>query len=458
MRLPSVLLFGQTNVGKSTLFNRLSRSRAAVVYDQPGVTRDFITAEIEGRFQLVDSGGLYSPKDAFTQSIENRVWTAIHKASVIVWVLDGRCGLTPMDRQLSQELRKLKQPRILAINKIDSELEEDNLAEFYRLGWDVLIPISAEHNLNIDLLKEAILQYLPPQKEEQEDIPLTAQFALIGRPNVGKSSLTNALLKEDRVLVSDVAGTTRDAIECPFTWIFRKTGEKERFILVDTAGIRKQTTDTIEFYSSVRTNAALKKVDIAVILLDVLAGPTEIDKNLIRTIYELGKGCLLVVNKWDIAREHLYQEGRNPEKFQQDFWAELRRVCPFTDAPVLFISAKTSEGLDLLLNQVKALQRRLHTRVTTGALNRFFQKIQLQTPPTSCHGKHFKFYYGVQKETLPFTLKIFCNRLAWMPQHYKRFLENKLREQFQLAGCPVQWEWVEKPTKEATKLMAKASE
>lgn len=444
MKLPSVLLFGQTNVGKSTLFNRLTRSKAAVVYDQPGVTRDFISAEVDNLFQIIDSGGLFSPCDAFTKSIENRVWNAVNTADVIVWMLDGRRGLTPMDCELSNALRKLKQPRILAINKIDNDVDESHLAEFYRLGWNVLIPISAEHNNNIDLLKEAILQSLPNKKEEEESVPLTAQFALVGRPNVGKSSLTNALLKEERVLVSDVAGTTRDAIECPFTWKFKKSG-LERFVLVDTAGIRKQTSDAVEFYASVRTNAALAKVDMAVILLDILTGPTTIDKNLINEVHTLGKGCILVVNKWDIAREKIAEVGKNCEKFQKTFLEEVKKVCVFTDAPVVFVSAKTGEGLEGLLNQIKALQKRLQTKITTGALNRFFQKIQLQTPPTSCHGKHFKIYYAVQRGICPITLKVFCNRLAWMPQNYKRFLENHLRENFDLAGCPVQWDWVEKP-------------
>lgn len=451
MKLPSVLLFGQTNVGKSTLFNRLARSKAAVVYDQPGVTRDFISADVEQRFCLMDSGGLFSPSDAFAKSIEMRVWEAVRKVDVVVWVLDGRKGLTPMDRQISQELRKLDVPKILAVNKIDKETDEENLVEFYRLGWNILIPISAEHNINIDLLREAILQALPDGTSEASsapELPLTAKFALVGRPNVGKSSLTNALLKEERVLVSDVAGTTRDAIDCPFVWTFKKTGRVERFILVDTAGIRKKTKDAVEFYASIRTENALEKVDIAVILLDVLAGPTVIDKALINDVCTLGKGCILVVNKWDIAREKLAEEGRNAEKFQQSFLDEIRKVCPFSDAAVVFISAKTGEGLELLLNQIKALQKRLQTKVSTGALNRFFQKMQLKTPPTSCHGKHFKIYYAIQKSTQPFTLKVFCNRLVWMPQHYKRFLENNLRQVFHLEGCPICWEWVEKPKRD----------
>ncbi len=448
MSLPSVLLFGQTNVGKSTLFNRLSRTKMAVVYDQPGVTRDFISTTIENRYQLIDSGGLFSPKDAFSKSIESRVWEALQKAQCIIWVLDGRKGLTPMDWQISQKLHQLNIPLILAINKVDSEREESNLAEFYRLGWEILLPISAEHDINIDLLQEAIDQNLPKESQLLDPVELTAQFALIGRPNVGKSSLTNALLRENRVLVSEVAGTTRDAIECPFVWTFRKTGKTEHFVLMDTAGVRKQTTDAVEFFSAIRTNAALKKVDIAVILLDSLTGPTEIDKNLINEVTRLGKGCILAVNKWDIAREYLAENGKNPEKFQQEFLQELRRICPFCDAPVVFISAKSHEGLELFLNQVKALQERLQKKITTGALNRFFQKLQLQKPPTSCHGKHFKIYYAVQKDQNPLTLKIFCNRLTWLPQTYKRFLENNLRIQFKLSGCPVVWEWIEKPKRE----------
>lgn len=445
MSLPSVLLFGQTNVGKSTLFNRLTRTKNAVVYNQPGVTRDFISGDVDQTFRLMDSGGLFSPKDDFSKLVENRVWKALKQVDVIIWVLDGRQGLSPMDREVSQSLRKLPQPKILAINKIDNNVDETHLSEFYRLGWNVLIPISAEHNLNIDLLKEAIRQFLPKQEQPEEPIPVTAQFALVGRPNVGKSSLTNALLKEERVLVSDVAGTTRDAVECPFTWTFKKTQTTERFILVDTAGIRKKTTDAVEFYSSVRTNAALAKVDMAVILLDILAGPTTLDKALIQEVQNLGKGCILVVNKWDIAREKLAEEGQNIAKFQEKFLEEVQRACHFSDASITFVSAKTGEGLESLLYQIKALQRRLQTKITTGILNRFFQTIQLKSPPASCNGKHFKIYYAVQKGTRPFTLKVFCNRLAWMPQNYKRFLENSLRKSFDLAGCPIVWDWIEKP-------------
>ena len=420
----------------------------AVVYDQPGVTRDFLTATVDDLFQLTDSGGLFAPTDVFTQAIEVRVTEALKKTDAVVWVVDGRAGLTPMDLTLAPLLRKLRQPCILAINKMDRDDDEESLAEFYRLGWEVVIPISAEHDHNIDVLKEAVVQALPkPEGNTIKNAPIVAKFALIGRPNVGKSSLTNALLKEERTLVSSVAGTTRDAVECPFAWTF-KTGQTERFILIDTAGVRKETSDSVEFYASVRTRAAMAEADIAVVLLDALTGPTALDKILLNEVATLGKGCLLAVNKWDIAREHSVKNGEDGEKFQKKFLTALREVCPFTDAPIVFLSAQTGEGLEMLLKEVKALRQRLSTKLTTGALNRCLQALQERRPPNAVGGKHFKVYYAAQTAQMPTTVKVFCNRYAWMPQGYARFLENGLRKTFPLAGCSVKWEWVEKLQKE----------
>ena len=451
MHLPSVLLFGRTNVGKSTLFNRLTKTKTAVVYDKPGVTRDFLTATVDGLFQLTDSGGLFAPTDAFTQAIEARVTRALQQADVVVWVVDGRCGLTPTDLQLAQQLRILKQPRVLAINKVDRIEDEEDLAEFYRLGWDILIPISAEHDRNTDVLKEAIIRALPKGEINVVDVPIVAKFALIGRPNVGKSSLTNALLREERALVSSVAGTTRDAIECPFAWKF-KTGQTERFILIDTAGVRKKMSDSVEFYSSVRTRTAMTEADLAVVLIDALTGLTALDKLLLNEVAELGKGCLLAVNKWDIAREQLEKDEEDVGKFRKKFLEALRHVCPFTDAPIVFLSAKTGDGLEFLLKEVKALRQRLGSKLTTGVLNRCLQALQMRQPPSSRNGKHFKIYYAAQTGQMPTVVRVFCNRCAWMPSTYARFLENGLRKAFPLAGCPLKWEWVEKPQKEGTEI------
>ena len=447
MSLPSVLLLGRTNVGKSTLFNRLTKTKTAVVYDQPGVTRDFLTATVDGLFQLTDSGGLFAPTDAFTRAIEARVTEALKKADAVVWVVDGRCGLTPTDLTLAEQLRKLKVPRILVINKVDRSEDEEDLAEFYKSGFEIVIPISAEHDRNIDVLKEAVIRALPKTEARVVDAPIVAKFALIGRPNVGKSSLTNALLGEERALVSSTAGTTRDAVECPFTWTF-KTGQTERFKLIDTAGVRKKTSDSVEFYASVRTRAAMAEADIAVVLLDALTGPTALDKLLLNEVANLGKGCLLAVNKWDLAREQLERDGEDIVRFQKKFLEALRKVCPFTDAPIVFLSAKTGDGLEVLLKEIKALRQRLSTKLTTGALNRCLQALQLRQPPSAVGGKRFKIYYAAQTGQMPMAIKVFCNRCAWMPTTYARFLENGLRKTFPLAGCPVKWEWIEKPQKE----------
>lgn len=447
MALPSVLLLGRTNVGKSTLFNRVSRSRTAVVYNQPGVTRDLLTATIDERFILIDSGGLFNPSDGFTPAIEAQVQRALTTVEVVVWVLDGRHGLDSDELTLARQLRKIKQPIILAVNKLDKESDEAAMGEFYRLGFEPVIAISAEHNRGIDELKQAILQVLPEETKNPTPAVATTpiRFALVGRPNVGKSSLTNALLKEERVLVSDLAGTTRDAIECPFRWSF-KSGETAQFALIDTAGIRKKQSDSLEFYASVRTQNALKSVDIAVVLLDAVTGPTLLDKALMNTATTFGKGCLLGVNKWDIAQQRIKENGsQSIEAFQQEFTEALERSCPFMDAPICFFSAQTREGLEPLLLQLKALYKRLHTPIATGALNRCLQKAQQIQPPPLVHGKRFKIYYAVQKQQLPLTFKVFCNRCAWMPPTYERFLENTLRKQFLLSGCPIAWEWVEKP-------------
>jgi GTP-binding protein len=441
--LPKVLLFGCTNVGKSTLFNRLSQSRMAIVHDQPGVTRDFLSVTVDEKFQLVDSGGIGSPNDLFANLVEERVRRILGNMDVIVWVLDGKRGLTARDHQISHELRKLNKPTILAVNKIDNERDESSWTEFYHLGWEIVIPIAAEHAINIAILKEAIAHALPLAKVFESAVDLSAKFAIIGRPNVGKSSLVNALLKEDRMLVSDVAGTTRDAVECPFSWQF-KTGWKENFVLVDTAGVRKKIIDPVEYYAYVRTEKALQTVDLSLIVLDLAEGPTVIDKDLVRYVYALGKACIWVVNKWDIARRQLDVNGENAEKFQNKFLRQINSLYPFFDTPVAFVSAKSGEGIDALLRQVTALKKRLHTTVSTGLLNRYLHKITAKTPPTSHNGKHFKIYYAVQIKSAPFTLQVFCNKLRWMPNHYQRFLENSLRQQYALEGCPIVWQWVEK--------------
>lgn len=449
--LPTVLLFGQTNVGKSTLFNRLTQSRKAVVHNTPGVTRDILTTIVDQKFQLLDSGGLGSMNDPFSGLVEGQVEQMLKTVDVIVWVLSGKQALNARDFQISKSLRKLNKPTLLVVNKIDAEKDEINLFSYYSLGWDIVLPVSAEHGLNISTLREAILSALPSKEDAHLPQAPKVQFAIIGRPNVGKSSITNALLKENRVLVSDIAGTTRDAVTCPFSWQF-KNGACEEFLLVDTAGIRKNITDPLEYYAYVRTEKTLNTVDLAVIVLDLFEGPTNIDKNLINYVQELGKGYILVVNKWDIARQTIKEHHEDPVAFQQNFLQRLQQLCPFCHAPILFVSAKTGEGLDKLLTKILKLQKNLCSTLPTGPLNRLLQKITTQTQPASHHGKHFKIYYALQVKSNPLTLQVFCNKLKWMPNTYQKFLENKLRDTYELAGCPIVWKWVEKTASAANTL------
>lgn len=446
---PKVLLFGQTNVGKSTLFNRLIKKRVAVVHDRPGVTRDFLSVEVNQRFLLVDSGGLGGEINPFSAIVEERVMAEVNKVALILWVLDGKKGLTAFDKATSKMLRAAGKPVFLVINKIDSDRDEDNLGEFYTLGWDILIPVSAEHAINIDTLLQAVLDALPADealtKKSEES---AVKFAIVGRPNVGKSSLTNALLKENRVLVSEISGTTRDAVACPFEWRFAN-GEKKSFTLIDTAGLRKKFSDPVDYFASVRTHKMLQDSHLSLVLMDPIEGPTQLDKNLVRHLVDLGKGCILVVNKWDLANEKFLEEGvdgyKDVHSFQKKFLEGIKNEFVFLEAPVVFVSSKSNEGMETLLATILDLQERLNRTISTSSLNRVLQKLIKDHPPTSCHGKHFKIYYAVQTAQAPITLQVFCNRIAWMPKTYQRFLENGFRKQYSLQGCPVLWNWVEKP-------------
>ena len=448
-RKAEVLLFGQTNVGKSTLFNRLTRSRKAVVYNSPGVTRDFLSGDTDDGFVVIDSGGLGGINNPFSCLIEERVVEAAKRAKLILWVVDCKAGVTAFDEEISKRLKQFGQKVFVVINKVDSEKDENIVGEFYSLGWDIVIPISAEHNINIDTLRSAILDALPEaQQDDNVDAKELLKFAIVGRPNVGKSSISNAILGENRMLVSDISGTTRDAVECRFEWKFRD-GNAAELILVDTAGLRKKTADPIEFFASVRTERAIQTSHLSIVLIDAVEGPTQLDKNIINHIIDSGKGCLLVVNKWDLAEELFKQDEldnfRNIYEFKKSFLDNLRSEIPFCNPPIVFVSSKTSSGLDVLMSELVTMNERLQTKINTGALNRLLQKLVLKNSPKSVNGKLFKIYYAVQISSSPFTLQFFCNKIKLLQSNYKKYLENAIRENFSLNGCPIVFKFVEKP-------------
>lgn len=449
LRQAEVLLFGQTNVGKSTLFNRLTKSRKAVVYDSPGVTRDFLSGVTEDGFVVVDSGGLGGTNNQFSFLIEERVIDAAKRAKLILWVVDGKNGVTSFDKEISTKLKQFGQKVFVVINKVDSDKDENILGEFYELGWDIVIPVSAEHNINIDTLRSAILDALPePSETASSQESELLKFAIVGRPNVGKSSISNAILSEERMLVSDISGTTRDAVECTFTWKF-KDGKTENFILVDTAGLRKKTADPIEFFAAVRTERAIQTSHLSVVLIDAVEGPTQLDKNIINHVVDSGKGCVIVVNKWDLAEELFKSEEldnfRNIYEFKKSFLDKLRSELPFFNTPIIFVSSKTSSGLDVLMTELVAMNERLQTKISTGQLNRLLQKLVLKNSPKSVSGKLFKIYYAVQVSSSPFTIQFFCNRIKLLQSNYKKYLENAIRDNFSLNGCPIVFKFVEKP-------------
>ncbi len=446
--LPKVLILGRPNVGKSTLFNRLLGQRMAIVHDQPGVTRDCLTAEVANKYLLVDSGGIFGEKSEFSDQIVQRLASEIRDSKVLLWVVDGQQGVTPADRTVANLLRAHKERVLVVVNKVDSVKQEWVSAEFYALGFDTLVCVSAEHNQNISELLSVVEKFLPDLKEGPVNTEPRIKIAIIGRPNVGKSSLVNALLKEERMLVSNIAGTTRDAVECDFDWQM-EPGKNIKFSLVDTAGLRKRYTDPVDYFCSVRTHEAIEKANVVLLLLDPFEGVTEIDKSLANLAFEKGKGCLWAITKWDLVEKTFHEqplEGfKNIHDFQTKFSEAVTQNMSFLpNIPLCFTSSETQKGFRSLLSAAYGVYNRNFTQIPTPKLNQWMEKAFEKQSPPSCNGKFFKAYYMVQSGTAPISLKIFCNRTQWLLAPYKRFLEKSFREHFQLEGCPVVWNWIEK--------------
>ncbi|MCM2275723.1 MAG: ribosome biogenesis GTPase Der [Candidatus Didemnitutus sp.] len=453
----TVAIVGRPNVGKSRLFNRLAKRRVSIVHDQPGVTRDIVSVEVkDGGYTLLDTGGL-GLQDANTptkliKASEAQVEFAIRAASVICFVVDAKEGLTSLDERIAGMLRKSKKSIILVANKADhGEEKVGSIEELYRLGFGEPIFVSAEHGNGEAPLRNAILDKLPPAEIEPEDHDkkrLTLCF--VGRPNVGKSSLSNRLLKSQRLIVSDVPGTTRDSVELSFDYKARD-GKVWPFRLIDTAGIRAATklSSSVEYFSRVRSIDAIHQADVVFMVLDAMDGVTQQDKAIAGEIVAAGRPIVVIVNKWDLVYAALRRGELKQYKGERDFREKFEKALYdrlfFTPgAPVMFVSALTGHDIERMLKATRALDERLGRKIPTGKLNAAIVSLTDRTPPPSVGGQRFRAYYATQTGNRPFRIKVFCNREEKLTEQYRRYLEGGLVEEFGLEGCPIHFELVGK--------------
>ena len=439
MSKPVVALVGRPNVGKYTLFNRLVGKRISIVEDTPGVTRDRIYAESDWngkQFILIDTGGIdHSSDEIIPSKMRAQAEVAIDSADVIVFIVDGKGGLTSADREVGQLLMKRSANVILAVNKSDKSELPESFYDFYELGLGDPVAISAANMLGLGDLLDKIVEYFPEGADtgdDEEDI----KIAVIGRPNTGKSSLVNAITGEERVIVSSIAGTTRDAVDLPFEY------EGQKYILIDTAGIRrkKNVEENIEKYSIVRSISAIERSDVCVLMIDATEGVTEQDKKIGGMAHEAGKGVIVAVNKWDLIEKDSHTMGR--------FTREIREEMSFMPyASLLFISARTNQRLLNVLKEARAVAEHRALRISTGRLNAVMEDAMMMKQPPSDKGKQLKIYYVTQVGVKPPLFSFQVNKRELMHFSYARYLENKLREAYDFSGTSVKFVFREKGEK-----------
>lgn len=422
--IPTVALVGRPNVGKSTLFNKIVGKKVSIIEDLPGVTRDRIYQETSynnKRFYLVDTGGIDASKMKFNDEIKMQAEIAIKEADIVVFIVDGKEGLTSNDLLVRDLLRKSKKEVIVAINKVDNKEAQNNIYDFYELGFNTYIPISSIHNTGYIELMDAVTKDF---QEKEEVIDTRLKFSIIGRPNVGKSSLMNALLNEERVVVSNVAGTTRDSIDSVLKY------HNEEYLLIDTAGMRKKGRifEAVEKYSLFRSLKAIDRSDICLVVINAEEGIKEHDKHIVGYAIERGKGLIFVVNKWDTIKDTTIQE------FEKLMRAEFQFA---TYAPIVYLSALTKKRIHTLMPEIIKVGENIKREISTSLLNNVIQDAyQLNIPP-SYKGNRLKIYFSSQTGTKPpkFTLRV--NNKGLVHFSYERYLENKLRENFELEGTPI---------------------
>ena len=433
MKIPTVALVGRPNVGKSTIFNKLIGKKVSIIEDTPGVTRDRIYGDVtynNYRFHLIDTGGIDIGDEDFNKEIIVQATIAIDEADIIVFIIDGKEELNRNDFTIRDMLKKSNKKVILAVNKIDNEKRKDDVYNYYELGFDNIIPISGEHNLGIGhLLDEITKDFKPDENPDEKDNKI--KFCVIGRPNVGKSSLVNAIVMEEKVIVSNIAGTTRDAIDTPFTY------DKEEYVIIDTAGIRKsgKIYENIEKYSVIRAMKAIERSNVCVVVINAEEGIIEHDKHIASYALEAGKPLVLVVNKWDTIKDKTIQEYTNLMRNEFQFLSYV---------PIVFLSAKTKKRIHTLMPEIKKVYENSKKEVKTSVLNDVIRDAVILNQPPSYKGKRLKIYFVAQKGICPpkFVFNVNSNKLVHFS--YERYLENKIRESFDFEGTPIKIEFKNK--------------
>jgi len=430
MSKPIIAIVGRPNVGKSTLFNKIIGSRLAIVEDSPGITRDRLYADTEWlnhKFTLIDTGGLDPESEQFiAKQVFRQAEIAMDMADVIVFVVDGKAGILEADRVVANMLRKARKKVLLVVNKIDAPAKQENeIYEFYGLGLGDPIPISAGQALGLGDMLDEIIRLFPADSGEEEEEEII-RVAVVGKPNVGKSSLINRILGEDRVIVSDIPGTTRDAVDTPFEY------QGQKYVFIDTAGLRRKSKikENIERYSIVRAVSAVERADVCVLLIDAEEGITEQDTKIAGIAHERGKAAIVAVNKWDIIEKDTHTMKKFSDKIDVDL-----AYMPY--APKLFISALTGQRVNKLFQLIYTVYQNNAMRISTGLLNDvIIEATAIHQPPTD-KGKALRIYYATQVSVKPPTFILFVNDSKLMHFSYKRFLENRLRDAFGFGGTPI---------------------
>ena len=422
-----IAIIGRPNVGKSTIFNRFVEDRVSIVEDTPGVTRDRIYGKctwLTKQLRVIDTGGIQLEDQPFDKEIKAQVDIAIEESDVIIFIVSGKDGITSDDMYIAKMLQKQKKPVVLAVNKIDDNSKMDNIYEFYNLGLNDPIAVSGIHGIGIgDLLDECIKKLPVKQKDDYEG---SIKFAVIGQPNVGKSSLVNAILNEERVIVSNIEGTTRDAIDTPFVY------NGQDYVVIDTAGIRKKgkVYENIEKYSVLRALNAIERSDVVLFVIDGEKGIREQDKHVAGYAYEAGKAIIIIYNKWDTVEKD--------DKTINEVTLKIRNEFTYLSyAPIIFVSAKTKQRVKDIIPMINDVYNYANLRIDTSILNEVIMDAQMQTPAPAINGKRFKILYATQVSTMPPTFVLSVNDPKLLHFSYRRYLENKIREAFGFDGTPI---------------------